>query len=143
MEFNRDVQRLLPAPPTCYKSLQNHAEVTKLRSFLEPPHVFRRFVPNFARIGAHINCNHEKGLPEKFDSLHEEKITAMETLQEKLIPPPVLALLCAGEHFTLDTDAYNVRVSCVLLHNKPVSTKRLINYWSCSMIKAKQIVNHI
>lgn len=86
------------------KQLQEPRNVTKLRSYLGLCSVFRRFVPNFARIAASLNRKLRKDQPKEFGTLNDDERCAMKTLQEKLISPPILVLPYAGEHYTLDTD---------------------------------------
>lgn len=54
----------------------------------------------------------------------------METLKSLLINPPILALARTDGHFTIDTDACDTQIGCVLLQRPPDDTNRPIGYWS-------------
>lgn len=62
----------------------------------------------------------------------------MHMLQDKVMSPSVLALPYGGGQFTLDTDACNVQIGCVLLQDQPDQTKRPVDYWSRSLTSAKR-----
>lgn len=62
--------------------LKDPTNITELRSFLEQCNVFRRFVPNFARLAASLNVNLRKDLLKKFGSLNYKKIRVHELAGE-------------------------------------------------------------
>lgn len=93
--------------------------MTELKSFLGVCNLFRRFVPNFARIAALLNRKSEKGPTFHFGKLNETKIEALETLQYRLLSPPILALLRPNGRYTLDTDVCDKQAECVLLQEEP------------------------
>ena len=72
--------------------------------------------------------------------LNEEETKAFETLKEKLFNPPILTLPRIGRRYTIDTDACNVQIGCVLLQDqedeKP--TRKPIGYWSRTLFQAEQ-----
>lgn len=61
----------------------------------------------------------------------------MTTPQGKLISPPILALHYTGGHYSLDTDACEVQVGCILLQGQSDKTKKPIGYWSRSHTEAE------
>ena len=63
-----------------------------MRSFLGLCNVYRKFVQNFTRIAAPLNKNLNKNQPTKWDALTDKEMEAFETLKQKLISPPFLAL---------------------------------------------------
>lgn len=100
--------------------------------------MFRRFVPNFARIAEPLNRKLRKDEPTKFDSLTTEETEAFETLKSKLVEPPVLALPRGKGRYTVDTDACNEQVGCVLLQEQPDGVKRPIGYWPRTLTTAER-----
>lgn len=114
------------------RGLKALTSLTELRSFLGLCNVFRRFVPNFARLAAPLHQRLKKDQPATFGSLNEEELNSMNSLKNALISPPVLALPNNSGHLTLDTDACNVQVGCVLLQQQPDDTTKPIGYWSRS-----------
>jgi len=111
----------------CFKPLRS---TTDVRSFLGLCNVFRRFVPNFARVSAPLNDKLRKGEPARFAGLTDEETTAFDRLKDLLTSPPILALPRADGHFTLDTDACDRQVGCVLLQAQPDDQMRPVGYWS-------------
>lgn len=61
--------------------------------------------------------------------------------QGKLVSPPKLALPSARGGHTLEFDACNVHVGCVLLQEQPNGKSKLVGYWSGSLAKARQAYN--
>lgn len=53
----------------------------------------------------------------KFNGLSSEKLVALKTLEEKLISPSVCTLPCEG-YFTVDTDAWDKQIGCVVLYDE-------------------------
>lgn len=51
---------------------------------------------------------------------------------------PVLALLNSTSHLTLNTDACDVQIGCVVLQEQPNKTFMPIEYWSMSLINAER-----
>lgn len=62
----------------------------------------------------------------------------METLKIAQISFPVLALSNSGGHKTLDKDACNVQIDCVVLQKQPGKTTNPIGYWSHFLTDIKQ-----
>lgn len=112
--------------------------VKELQSFLGLCNVYRRFVPNFARIAAPLTKKLRKGEPQNFGDLDKAESEAYERLRDSMISPPVLALPRAGYSYTLDTDACDYQVGCVLLQEQPDKTLRPVGYWSRSLTKAEK-----
>lgn len=78
--------------------LENQTIRTELRAFLGLCHILRRFVPIFVCIAASMSKELPKDQLQKFDGLIEDKIPALETLNAKLVEPPVLALPHFASH---------------------------------------------
>lgn len=73
----------------------------------------------------------------EFKLLNDEERKEMKSPRVKLILP-ILAIRYAGRHYTLDTDACDIYVDCMLLHVQPDKTKEPIGYWSRSRTKAEK-----
>jgi len=112
--------------------------VKELQSFLGLCNVYRRFVPNFARIAEPLTKKLRKGEPQTFGDLNEEESQAYVRLRDSMISPPVLALPRAGYPYTLDTDACDHQVGCVLMQEQEDGTLRPVGYWSRSLTKAEK-----
>ena len=81
------------------------ATQTGIRCFIDLCNVFRRFVPNFARIATLLNRKLEKGQPSRFGDLTDVERKAFEEFKRRLTPPHILALPKRDGHYKLDTDA--------------------------------------
>lgn len=77
------------------KNLQHLRKITKLRSSLGFCYIIRRFPPSFSLVAAPLNLNLHKNQSTELGRLNIEELTAMKTLQEKLIPAPFLTLTYA------------------------------------------------
>lgn len=64
---------------------ENLTNMTDLRSFLDLCHFFRRFLTYFASGAASLNKKLCKGQLQVFDQLAVDKITALETINAKLV----------------------------------------------------------
>lgn len=65
----------------------------------------------------------------------------MNSLESELLPPHVLTLPISTGHMTLDEDACDVQIECVLFNQQPESTKKPIGYWSRFLTDAKRIID--
>lgn len=92
------------------QNIKRPCNTTKLRFFLELCNVFRRNGPSFDRIAAPLDHKFQKDHPKLFGPLIKEEHAVMNTLQKKLVSFLILALLYAGGHFLLDTEACNAQV---------------------------------
>lgn len=88
------------------EKLKTPTMVNKLRSFLGLCNLFRRFVPNLASRTVPLNKNFKKAQLEKLDILNEEEATALKTLPENFVTPPVLELPKKERKLIVGTDAY-------------------------------------
>lgn len=97
------------------RKLEVTTTVTERRSFLGLISVFRRFVSNFARIASAISERLKKTEDKELGPFNEEELDPLETVKEKLILPAVFTLPKRNGEYTLDTDACDRQVDCVLL----------------------------
>ena len=74
-------------------------------------HYYRRFVPNFANLAAPLHA-----LTSKYNRFewNQSCTEAFETLRERLVSAPVLALPESEGRFLLDTDASDLNIGAVL-----------------------------
>ena len=75
---------------------------TDLRSFLGLCNVYRRFVPNFARVAAPLNALLRKGCTKVLPPATTEQVTAFELLRGALISAPILRLPDFDKPFSVD-----------------------------------------
>lgn len=108
------------------------------RSFLGLWTVFRRFVLNLACVATLLNRKLRKGQMQTFQWLIDDEITSFETPKAKLVEHPVLALPQSLEGCTVEKDACNKRIGCVVLHKQPDGTKWQFRYWSRSLNYAER-----
>ena len=89
---------------------------TQLRSFLGLCNVYRRFVPNFARVSAPLNKLLKKEQGPKLEPFDDTERNAFKKLKEALASPPVLRLPQEQLPFSVDTDnACEYQIGCALM----------------------------
>jgi len=86
-----------------------------VRSFIGMCNVFRRFVPNFARIATPLTDLMGSTAPV---TPTPEQLVAFEELKRRLTQPPVLALPRAGHKYVLDVDACGTQVGAAMLQEQ-------------------------
>ena len=125
---------------TCEALRQATAPTTQpgIRSFVGLCNIFRRFVPNFARIATPLNQKLEKDQPTKFGHLTDEEREAFEELKRRLTSPPILALPKQKGYYKLDTDACDHQVGCTLLQDQEDAGYVPIGYWSRALTKQER-----
>ena len=130
--------RVLDATTAAVQELHPPKTVTQLRSFLGLCNVYRRFVPNFARIAHPLNAMLKKGEPKSFETLRPDAEDAFKALKRALTTTPVLALPRADAHSRLETDACDRQVGCVLLQMQPDGEYKPVGFWSRSLCAAER-----
>jgi hypothetical protein len=88
------------------------SSVSEIRSFLGLAGYYRRFVPNFSSIAKPLTRLLEKGVLFVWSSDCE---VSYQTLKNKLVSAPILALPESGKRFTVYTDASRIGLGCVLM----------------------------
>ena len=112
---------------------------TQLRSFLGLCNVYRRFVPNFARISAPLNKMLKKDEPAVFpEHFTEEQLKSFLTLKSALTKAPILSLPRKGLPYSIDTDACDYQVGCALMQTHEDGTRHPIGYWSRTLNSAEK-----
>ena len=111
---------------------------THIKSFLGLCNVYRRFVPNFARVSAPLNSMLKKGEPVKLPPLNEAQLASYNALKQALISPPILRLPKKDLPYSVDTDACGHQVGVVLLQTYEDGTRHPIGYWSRTLNAAEK-----
>jgi len=91
---------------------------TQVRSFVGMCNVFRRFVPNFARMAAPLTDLMGSTAPVLVPPATPLQQQALDLLKEALTTPPVLALPRRGRKYVLDVDACGTQVGAALLQEQ-------------------------
>jgi hypothetical protein len=93
------------------------SSVSEIRSFLGLAGYYRRFVPNFSSIAKPLTRLLEKGVLFVWSSDCE---VSYQTLKNKLVSAPILALPKSGKRFTVYTDASRIGLGYVLMQESRV-----------------------
>lgn len=102
---------------------------TELHCFLGPCSAYRRFVPWFSKLEAPLHKKLRKEEPRKFQTVTEAKLQYVYALKSALTNPLILALPSANGQYTIDTNASDARVGCVLLQSQNGGTYCAIGFW--------------
>jgi RNase H-like domain found in reverse transcriptase len=127
-EKNTTALRTAPLPRT----------QTELRSFLGLCNVYRRFVPHFSALAAPLNALLCKGMPPQLGPIAKDGVVAFNTLRDRLLSPPVLALPRSKGQMWLDTDAPDGQLGCCLLQLQPDGKPLPLIYWSRTLNSAEK-----
>lgn len=100
------------------KGLKAPKNITKRCLLFGLCNVFHQFVLSFAHIGAPQSQNLKKDQPTHFGALTADELNAIRELQNKLVSPLILELPYSGGSYTLDTDACNAQLGCVLIQEQ-------------------------
>lgn len=120
-------------------ALEQPIDLTKLQLFVLIFNIFRRFIPIFSRDAAPLHKKFPNNQLQISDGLSHEETAASETLKVKHIEPPGSALLNSRGCCTVDSDACQEQIGCVLLQKQPDEADRPIKYyiwWSSDAEKA-------
>jgi hypothetical protein len=93
---------------------------TELRSFLGLCNVYRRFVPRFAAVAAPLTSLLGKGTSPQLGVFFCAAIEAFNSLRDKLLAPPVIALPRPTVKLWLDADASDSQLGTSLYRNNPM-----------------------
>ncbi len=103
---------------------------TELRSFLGLCNVYRRFIPNFARIAAPLTELLKKEHGPSVPQLSEGQLAAFGLLKKALVSPPVLRLPRQGLRYSVDTDACDHQIGCVLFQTHKDGKRYPRGFWT-------------
>ena len=106
---------------------------TQLRSFLGLYNVYRRFVPNFARVAAPLNKLLEKRQGPQFDPLTAKQREAFNLLKKALAEPQVLRLPRQDLPFSVDKDACEYQIGCALMQQHEDGKRYSMGFWSSTL----------
>lgn len=109
-------------------SVQVPSDVTELRSYLGLCNVFRRLIPHFARIAVPLFRKLRKGQARVYTKISDQELDSLESLMEKLISPPVLALPRLQGPYMANTDDCVQRIGCVSVQKQPDGHNNPIGY---------------
>lgn len=109
----------------------------EIRSVMVFCNVSWRVVPNLVRIDALLNRRLQKYELAPFEKFDGCKLVALQTLQDTLLKPSVLAFPRLTRAYTLDTDACSHQACCFLLQPQPEARGKPIGYLSRSPKDAK------
>jgi len=101
-----------------------------LRSFLGMCNVYRRFVKDFAQVARPLAAMTSSKMPDRWGTLSDEALGALEELKRRLTEAPILALPRRQGNYTLDTDASAGQVGAFLLQEQPDQSTRPVGSWS-------------
>ncbi|CAN8076107.1 unnamed protein product [Agarophyton chilense] len=98
---------------------------------------YRRFVQGFAKVSAPLTAMLKKGTPSECEALTDDQYESFQTLKDKILNPPILALPKPNRPFVLDTDDCDVQLGCALLQEQDSPKDyRPIGYWSRTLTSA-------
>jgi len=111
---------------------------TQVRSLIGMCNVFRRFVPNFARVATPLTDLAGSTAPVTVLPPTPEQLLEFEELKRRLTQPQVLALPRAGHKYVLDVDACGTQVGAALLQEQEEGGLRPVAYISRVLEGAEQ-----
>lgn len=118
-----------------FKMLRYSASISKRRLFQGPCNVFRRFVPNFAKLASPLNKKPKKWAPREVN-LDDTEHSAVDVFKENIVFPPVSALSRLNGQYITGKDATDTQVRCVLQQAQKQTLLKPIDYRSCSLCDA-------
>lgn len=110
---------------------------TGLTSFLRLCNDLRQFIPDFGRIASPLNQRFNKVQPNPFALPNSKDLQAIYTLKIARMSPYVLPLPYSGGDMTLDADACNFQINCIMLQKQPDDRTNLVGYCSRSLTEAE------
>jgi len=101
------------------KGLRLPETQTEVKSFLGMCGVYRRFVPDYAKIAKPLTVLTSTKLSKHLGPPTPEQRGAFEVLKQRLLCPPILALPRLNGDYILDVDASYKQLGCSLLQRQP------------------------
>lgn len=104
---------------------------TPMCSFIGWCNIYRRFVPNFARVAAPLNKMLQNSYDFQLPAFNDDEPQAFITLKAALAHPPILQLPCMGAKLSVDTDACDYQVGCALMQeDEETGERHPIGFWN-------------
>lgn len=123
---------------TAVRELKDDTTQTDLRSFRNLCSALHRFIPNGSNVTVSLNKVLQKERPRTFPFRTKSKKDAVDNLKTLQTNPPILAHPRKVGQYTVDTDACDSQVGCVLLKQHEDGTARPIRYWSRTLTGIEQ-----
>jgi transposase InsO family protein len=120
------------------KGARAPATQSEIRSFLGMCNVYRRFIKDFSHIAEPLNALLRAGQPETIATWGEKEEQAFRSLVEAICAPPILRLPRRNLPFTVDTDASDYQVGCVLFQDDEAGKRHPIGFWSRTLQGAER-----
>ena len=117
------------SPPRCKRDL---------RSLLGMCNVYRGFFKDYAQVARPLDAMTGSKRPDRWGTLSDEALEAVEELKWRFTEEPILALPRRHGAYTLDTDASAGQVGAVLLQQQPDQSTRPVGYWNRSLNAAER-----
>ena len=111
---------------------------TQMKSFLGMCGVYRRFVPNYARVARPLSALTSSKLPKDLLPPNGVETAAFETLRQLLLTTPILAIPRLGGHYIVDVDASYEQLGCSLMQQQPNGDYHPIGYYSRGLTPAEK-----
>lgn len=118
--------------------LKNPTTQMEPNFFLGLCNAFSRFLPSFVRLTAPLDKTLRKYQPQTFGPFDEKEKPNDASLARVLISPSVLALLKSTGQYTLDTDAGDKQIGCVLFQAKDYGGSHPVDHWSRTLNNKQQ-----
>lgn len=105
---------------------QEPATLTKVKSYFALCSIFTLFVPNSRRVSSQFPKGLRKSQSKELGLLTKKEPTALNTLKEKFVSPPILTVPMVTGQYTFDTDLCNRHIGCALFQKEDDGeTKRI------------------
>ena len=100
--------------------------------------MYRRFVPNYAKIAHPLNELLKKGQPVQLEGFDEPLKKAFHKLQDAILASPVLALPKKDLPYSVDTDASDYQIGAALFQTQPDAQPKPIGFFSRTLAAAER-----
>lgn len=115
------------------------------RSFLVLCIIYHRFIAGFFKLAAPFNKRLRNNKPNTLRTLKEAGLQSVDALQNVETNTQILVLPRTNEQFTIDTDACDTHLGCVLLKTQEEGTRSTTRHYSltvsdseCKLVKTRK-----
>lgn len=123
------------------RELRPPETLTQLKFFLGFVNVYRRFIPNYTKMAQPL-YELQKGLTgpgkQPLPPLQAEHFDAFHKLISAVLSPEILAIPHPGLKFSLDTDASDYQIGCVLFQTNEAGQRKPVGFWSRTLNPAER-----